>query len=469
MKTTSKTAVAVAAGMLFSLSAASAADLGGNCCSDLEERVAELEATAARKGTRTVSLTISGQVNKVVMYYSDGGPSTAGTPTSFGNRSSNTFWGQDNTNSSSRFNLTGKGKIDGTRNAGYNMTIEVAGGARTATSNQVREEAGAGGTNVGRDDHYLAMRDSNVWIEDTRLGRLTLGRLTPPGPQGTIDLGGIGVIAPGTSLIGNAIFYRNSTTGLLTGVNVGNGVDNGGDSNKRMDGLRYESPTWQGFQFAAAIGEASETQTYLANIAAPAGSAGAQQNDLGRQYAANLRYANEFNGVRVAAAIGYEKIYEDGYLTPAGNGGQWGVSASLMHAASGLFVQGSWAEYERNGTDGTFLHIAGGVSKNWFGIGNTSLYGEYGAGRDIFQALTRSIPAGFNSATAVSTARGDSDFWGLGVVQNVNSANLEVYAGYRNYSADIATQTVTNGVGQGFTATPTKDVSVFATGMRIKF
>ena len=30
-------------------------------------------------------------------------------------------------------------------------------------------------------------------------------------------------------------------------------------------------------------------------------------NDIGRQYAANLRYANEFNGVRVAAAIGYER------------------------------------------------------------------------------------------------------------------------------------------------------------------
>jgi hypothetical protein len=31
---------------------ASAADLGGNCCADLEERVAELEATTVRKGNR---------------------------------------------------------------------------------------------------------------------------------------------------------------------------------------------------------------------------------------------------------------------------------------------------------------------------------------------------------------------------------------------------------------------------------
>ena len=41
---------------------AGAADLGGNCCADLEERIAELEATTGRKGNRTVSLTITGWV-----------------------------------------------------------------------------------------------------------------------------------------------------------------------------------------------------------------------------------------------------------------------------------------------------------------------------------------------------------------------------------------------------------------------
>src|SRR4030042_1840277 len=55
----------VAAGLLaggLSAGSASAADLGGNCCADLEERIAELEATTARKGNRKVSLTISGWV-----------------------------------------------------------------------------------------------------------------------------------------------------------------------------------------------------------------------------------------------------------------------------------------------------------------------------------------------------------------------------------------------------------------------
>ena len=65
----------VAAGLLvggLSAGSASAADLGGNCCADLEERIAELEATTARKGNRKVSLTISGWVGQQVVGWDDG-------------------------------------------------------------------------------------------------------------------------------------------------------------------------------------------------------------------------------------------------------------------------------------------------------------------------------------------------------------------------------------------------------------
>ncbi len=65
----------VAAGLLvggLTAGSASAADLGGNCCADLEERIAELEATTARKGNRKVSLTISGWVAEQVMWWDDG-------------------------------------------------------------------------------------------------------------------------------------------------------------------------------------------------------------------------------------------------------------------------------------------------------------------------------------------------------------------------------------------------------------
>ena len=60
-------AAALAAGLSITTTAANAADLGGNCCADLEDRIAELEATTARKGNRKMSLTIYGQVNAAIL------------------------------------------------------------------------------------------------------------------------------------------------------------------------------------------------------------------------------------------------------------------------------------------------------------------------------------------------------------------------------------------------------------------
>ena len=51
---------------------AKAADLGGGCCSDLEERVAELEATTVRKGNKKVTVTLYGRVNRIVNFWDDG-------------------------------------------------------------------------------------------------------------------------------------------------------------------------------------------------------------------------------------------------------------------------------------------------------------------------------------------------------------------------------------------------------------
>ncbi len=78
MKTTSTLALAAAATlMLGSVSlptTARAADLGGDCCADLETRVAELEATTVRKGNKKVSLTITGRVAAAMMFWNDSGP-----------------------------------------------------------------------------------------------------------------------------------------------------------------------------------------------------------------------------------------------------------------------------------------------------------------------------------------------------------------------------------------------------------
>ena len=107
-------AIAALAGLLLSTSSALAADLGGNCCADLEERIAELEATTARKGNRKMSLTITGQVNKVIQYWNDGHTTGA-------------FYGLDNTNSSSRFSFLGEARVSPKTKVGFEIMLETEG------------------------------------------------------------------------------------------------------------------------------------------------------------------------------------------------------------------------------------------------------------------------------------------------------------------------------------------------------
>src|SRR5262249_28228827 len=73
-----------------------AADLGGDCCADLEDRVAELEATTVRKGNKKVSVTLYGQVNRSFLFWDDG-------------HEKNTY-SVDNNYESSRFGFKGNAK-----------------------------------------------------------------------------------------------------------------------------------------------------------------------------------------------------------------------------------------------------------------------------------------------------------------------------------------------------------------------
>ncbi len=92
---------------------AQAADLGGDCCADLEERIAELEATTARKGNRKVSLKISGWVNEAVFFWDDGTEQNAYVGTN----------GLEQT----RFKFSGDAKINNDWSAGYTIEIGVKG------------------------------------------------------------------------------------------------------------------------------------------------------------------------------------------------------------------------------------------------------------------------------------------------------------------------------------------------------
>ncbi len=113
----------VAAGLLAGglATSANAADLGGNCCADLEERIAELEATTARKGNRKVSLTVSGWVGQQMTFWDDG-------------IESNTYIHDLGTTLGSHVKFTGSAQISPGWSAGYVLQIEAIGSDGLTTS-----------------------------------------------------------------------------------------------------------------------------------------------------------------------------------------------------------------------------------------------------------------------------------------------------------------------------------------------
>jgi hypothetical protein len=468
LKSASRWALVAAAGIIVggvAMPSAKAADLGGDCCADLEERVAELEATTARKGNRKMSLTITGQVHRMVLFWNDG-------------KDSDTFYGIDNTNSSSRFSFTGTAKVTPNIAMGFDITIEIEAGGTSSKLSQFDEDGkvgtqingtGAASFNASNVDSYFGdARRAAFWIEDKNLGRLTVGRYESAGAITTIDLAGISAGASASMILVNGSFLIRSANGNFNAISwaaIGDPAANQG----RTELIRYDSPTIAGFVASASIGEA------------------------GDYWGVMLRYAGEFSGFRVAAGIGYENVTDrptsaapiagpNDLLGPEPEVKAWGAGLSLLHVPSGLFAQGHymaaefsqgtsnsgyWGQNAANKKDADQWLIQAGITKNWFGPGNTALFGEYsksndwgaanGAGRN-FAGAGGSIDVNGVTATELTV-------WGIGITQNVDAAATELYLNYRHFSADIACSGAACVGGK----LQTEDFDAVIGGARVKF
>jgi len=385
-KSASRVAIVAAAGVLAGSLSAQAADLGGNCCADLEERVAELEATTARKGNRKVTLTVYGQVNKAVMWHnSDEVDAYRSEELSI----------YDNQAATTRFGFRGSAKIRPELEAGYHIEIGL---------NENK------GTSSNDTNSAFNIRHSYFYLNDSRLGKVSIGQTSQvtDGLFG-INLGNTIVTQLGTDqdgYLGKA--YENTFGDVYDGA--------------RRQGIYYASPTVAGFILGA--GYSHGTRGY--DKTADHGEADAWDDDSSDYWEVALRYAGEFNGVRVAAGIGYRN--EE---TSSGDDiDTWLGSGSVMHVPTGLFVSGGYGDIDAptatSSQKGWWL-IAG-IQKNYFGPGATTLYGEYG---DV----------NFKQETFGGDPwndKMDGDYWGLGVVQTIDAAAMDLYLQFRQYSLDGA-------------------------------
>ena len=172
------------------------------------------------------------------------------------------------------------------------------------------------------------------------------------------------------------------------------------------------------------------------------------------EWDAALRYAGEFSGFRIAAGLGYRFNYNGlGEFTrdnPGVNGAepeQLIASGSILHVSSGLFLTGAYINQDNDtaGRDDTTLWYGqAGISKNWTGLGKTVLYGEYArveGGADNFsnngQIVVFGLPAAGTNPSGVPAVDSTAQMWGLGVVQHIDAAAMEVFLSYRRYSAEL--------------------------------
>lgn len=435
--------VAIAAAAYYGTGMAKAADLGGNCCADLEDRVAELEATTARKGNRKVSLEVSGYVSHSIMMWDDGGLS-------------DTYIG-DGGAISSRFRFTGRAKMSPDMTAGFTYEFGINNNALGSMTQ------GVGGDDLGG---AVALRDSTVWLRHKNLGMLKIGHgSTATDNLILVDVSGAGVVmTPDVGLFNGGFGSRISSVsvngtpipffaGLLTPLTWGQ-ILNGGTSfdTARRNHVLYESPSLAGFTLQASVAE----------------------NEF---WDVALRYAGEFGGFRFAAGIGHSVDKEAPTFGPfaitATDMKETKGSASLMHVNSGLFVNvaagmreigwsvNAGAGHTLTAKDATFWHVGGGWSKNVFGIGNTILFAEYMNADDFLgYALSGPIANGSTSSEAA--------MWGVGIVQKVDAAAMELFLSYKRYEADLGLTGSANGGTLGIDA-QMHDFSAVIGGARISF
>jgi len=391
-------------------SGAQSADLGGSCCADLEERVAELEATTARKGNRMVSLEISGQLNEALLFWDD-------------STQRNVFQ-TTNMVSQSRFRFVGDAKINGEWSAGYLLEIGING----ARSDGVYQP-----TDDGISPNALSVRHSAWWVGSRSLGRVWVGQTSQAADGITeINLANTGHFATENAAGQAGALYVRGAGGVPTTTRLGvfmGGPNDGGDATtdaaqigegNRRNLVKYETPTWAGFTASASWGE----------------------DDF---WDVALRYAGEFSGFKVAFGIGYEESTEGvsrnaserNCAIPLGKPTdppydvkcqQLGLSGAVMHVPTGLFVHGAYgirwddnAEvlWGKNADDqSTQLYLQAGIEKNWLGIGKTTLFGEY----------QRWDVGATNKWFAT-----DMRMWGVGLNQSIAAAAMDLYIDYRHY------------------------------------
>lgn len=297
---------------------------------------AHAQSTTVSSGGTGVSLTLSGQVNRGVLFTDDG-------------VSSDSFF-VDNDNSSTRFRILGQGDV-GSTTIGFNIEIEAESNS-TASVNQTAANGPAGR------GQFLNERKLELFFANPTFGRLTLGQGdTASNNTSEVDLSGTAVVGySGIADQAGGILFTDSATSALTAINVG-AVFNNLDGLSRRDRIRYDTPTFGGLSLGVSAGQ-----------------------DF---YDVALGYSGTLGGLTVGGALSYaQDNITDQEIT---NG-----SLSVLHNATGLSLTLAGGNRENNGggaltSDTSFAYVKAGYQTNDLtSLGKSAFSVDYSQNEDSF-------------------------------------------------------------------------------------
>ncbi|MEQ1652650.1 MAG: porin [Hyphomicrobium sp.] len=393
----------VAAGLLAgAATSASAADLGGNCCADLEERIAELEATTARKGNRKVSLTISGWVNQQITYWDNG-------------EESNIYIHDLGSTLGSHVKFTGQATISPGWSAGYVLHIE----SLSSDGLTIDEISPHNGTALGGNGAFGIQTLQSYWfVKSESLGKVSVGLQSQASDNAAILVDGSGsLVSANWVAFDTSGFSMRLAGGGASGATWGGYCGGMGGSWGDCNGatrtvVRYDSPSFGGFSMSASWGEDD-----MWDVAG--------------------RYAGEFAGFKLAAVAAYNEVTDESFNAsgPNGTGQYFQAGVYLQHVPTGLFALGNYGQLDAENGAGVTIgeseswYVKAGVRTRLSALGHTVFYGEY------------QNTDGDNSLAQLGTSS-ETEVYGAGIVQEVDAAAMSVWLKYRNlsYEDNINTQ-----------------------------
>ena len=462
-----------------------------DCCSDLEARIAQLEATVVGKGNRKVNVELAGAVSRAVLSWDDGQNTDSYVVTNDGE--------------GSKIEITGEAEHFNRANwsAGFHIEINVQGaGIRRRQPIRRRHSKRADRSTKARCGCGIGKLGQLTWgfvggtgenVED--LTEDDLSDTATAGYSGVEDVGG-------------GFFLRRANVrgvpGLLPVV--------WGDLIDHLPGIdgtivRYDTPFYRGFEANATYGNDDEWQLALNWVSEPEESAeenpelaeAEPMEENSGAYPAQTGLLKIFHisgtvGVFDIRDVPVDEAEAEANLLATGtasepNNRTVAGSLSVLHKPSGISLTGAAARRKFTSSvqfnddevgrpnDAWFHYFKLGWQRNLNRLGKTAFYAEYGSfnqflGRDADEEAVSTL-AGIDEDAVCATARtaclvsgSNATIWGLGVVQFVKSAEMQLYTAYRHYEPDVSLST-RRGAGVG--SVPLDPFQTIITGALIDF